>query len=160
MEVKILYGGLALLGGWLWFYLLLRQFIFNIVTAYPVISKMKKIDKELIAIGATRYTNVSLIVTGLFAAGIAFLVFHFGKSHIYINFIVGAVIALIMYCTKLDYKNRPRFEAFCNSYYRFIPDDELRTAVYNKKYGQVKTRLKAMGFSDTFVPEFREKKNK
>ena len=159
MEVKILYGGLALFGGWLWFYMLLRQFLFNILTAYPVIGKMKKIDRELIAIGATRYTTVSLIVTGLAAAGIAFLVFHFGKSHIYINFAVGGLVAFIMYISKLGYTNKPMFEAFCNSYYRFIPDDELRTAVYNKKYGQVKSRLKAMGFEDNFVPHFKEKKN-
>ena len=158
MEVKILYGGVALFGGWLWFYMLLRQFLFNIMTAYPVIKRMKKIDKELIAIGATRYTTISLIVTGLVAAVIAFLIFHFGKSHIYINFVVGGVIGLLMYIRKLDYKNRAMFEAFCNSYYRFVPDDELRTAIYNKKYGQVKSRLKAMGFDETFVPEFREKK--
>ena len=160
MEIKILYGGIALLGGWLWFYMLLRQFLFNILTAYPVIKSMKKIDKELIAVGATRYTTVSLIVTGLVAGIIAFLVFHFGKSHIYINFTVGGVIALIMYITKLDYRNRPMFEAFCNSYYRFIPDDELRTAVYNKKFGQVKSRIKAMGFEGSFIPEFKEKKIK
>ncbi len=158
MEVKILFGGAAFLGGWLWFYMLLRQFIFDILTAYPVINKMKKIDKDLIAIGATRYTTVSLIVTGGIAALIAYLVYHFGKIHIHIGFIVGVIVALIMFITKLSYKNKPMFEAFCNAYYRFVPDDELRTAIYNKKYGQIKSRLKAMGFNDTFVPEFKEAK--
>lgn len=159
MEVKILYGGLALVGGWFWFFMFMRQFFFNILTAYPLIKKIKKIDKELIAIGATRYTTVSLVVTGLLGALTAFLVLFFsvrkGAAFVYLNFCIGAVIAFIMFITKLGYRSKPMFEVFCNSYYRFVPDDELRTAIYNKKYNQIKARLKVMGFNETFIPEFK-----
>lgn len=162
METKILYGGLALVGGWFWFFLFLRQFFFNIMTAYPLIRKMKKLDKDIIAIGATRYTNVSLIATGFMAALVAFLVLYFsikkGAAFVYINFSVGAVIAFAMFINKLSYRNKPMFDAFCDAYYRFVPDDELRTAIYNKKFGQVKSRLKVMGFEGTFIPEFKEEK--
>ncbi len=159
MEIKILYGGLALAGGWFWFFMFVRQFLFDIMTAYPLIGRMKKLDKEIIAVGATRYTTVSLIVTAFLSALVAFLVLYFsikkGAAFVYINFIVGAVIALIMFITKLSYRNKPMFEAFCITYYRFVPDDELRTAIYNKKFSQVNSRLRAMGFKDTFIPEFK-----
>lgn len=162
MEVKILYGGLALVGGWFWFFMFLRQFFFNIMTAYPLIGKMKKLDKELIAIGATRYTTVSLIVTGLLSALVAFLVLYFSikksAAFVYLNFIIGAIIAFAMFITKLGYRNKPMFDLFCDSYYRFVPDDELRTAIYNKKLGQIKSRLKVMGFDGTFIPEFKAEK--
>ena len=47
------------------------------------------------------------------------------------------------------------FEAFCNTYYRFIPDDELRTAVFNKKPNQIKQRLYNMNLPRDFVPDFK-----
>ena len=33
MEMKIIFAGAIFLGGWLWFYLFLRQLLFNFCTA-------------------------------------------------------------------------------------------------------------------------------
>lgn len=42
------------------------------------------------------------------------------------------------------------FDSFCAAYYRFVPDDELRTAMYNKKPSQMKKRLHEMRISNRF----------
>ena len=47
MEMKVLFGGAIMLGGWLWFYLFVRQFLFNFMTAYPLIKQMTAADAEL-----------------------------------------------------------------------------------------------------------------
>ena len=47
------------------------------------------------------------------------------------------------------------FDSFCAAYYRFVPDDELRTAMYNKKPSQMKKRLHEMRISTDFIPEFK-----
>ena len=57
METKILLAAGIFFLGWLWFYFIMRQFLFNLMTAYPLIRKMQSIDKDLIAIGAKRYTT-------------------------------------------------------------------------------------------------------
>ena len=60
MEMKIIFAGAIFLGGWLWFYLFLRQLLFNLCTAFPLIKAMNTAQPELIAVGAKRYTIVSL----------------------------------------------------------------------------------------------------
>ena len=142
-------------GGWLWSYLFIRQFLFNLITAFPLIKKIKALQEDLIAVGAVRYTVVSLITCGVVAAIILAVVIRFCPKYLMISFLVGAAMALIMLLNKLSPNNRPMFDAFCSSYCRFVTDDELRTAMFNKKPGQIKTRLRAMGILDTFVPEFK-----
>ena len=53
-------------------------------------------------------------------------------------------------------RNRAMFDTFCNVYCRFVPDDELRTAMYNKKTGPMRARLKELGLEGTFIPEFKK----
>ena len=60
-----------------------------------------------------------------------------------------------MYIGRLSPKNRNMFDSFCAAYYRFVPDDELRTAMYNKKPSQMKKRLHEMRISPDFIPEFK-----
>ena len=60
MQMKILGAGVLLVLGWLWFYLFVRQFLFNFFTAYPLIKKMQAAKEDLIAVGAKRYTGVSV----------------------------------------------------------------------------------------------------
>lgn len=157
MEMKFLFAGAMFLGGWLWFYLFVRQFLFNILTAYPLIKKMRSLHEELIAIGARRYTTVSLSVCTVIMLAVLAVVIHFCKMYLALSFAGGALIAFFMMVTKLTPKNHPMFDTFCSGYYRFVPDDELRTAMYNKKLGQMKSRLKAMGIEGTFIPEFKDK---
>lgn len=155
MEMKIMLAAAIFFGGWLWSYLFIRQFLFNLITAFPLIKKIKALQEDLIAVGAVRYTVVSLITCGVVAAIILAVVIRFCPKYLMISFLVGAAMALIMLLNKLSPNNRPMFDAFCSSYCRFVTDDELRTAMFNKKPGQIKTRLRAMGILDTFVPEFK-----
>lgn len=156
MEIKILFGGAMLLGGWLWFYLFGRQFLFNLMTAYPLIKSMQNLREDLIAVGAKRYTTISLIVCVVVSAIILALVFGLCPVYLKICFAVGAVTALAMLFSKMSPSNKHMFETFCTGYCRFVPDDELRTAMYNKKPGQIKARLKDMGISGSFIPEFKK----
>lgn len=155
MEMKFLWGGALFLVGWLWSYLFIRQLMFNFLTAYPLIKKMRALQDELIATGANRYTTVSVVVNIIFAGLTLFLAIHFCKTYQLVCFIAGAVLAFVMLIPRTKPNFAPSFDIFCNGYYRFVPDDELRTAMYNKKLGEMKSRMKAMGISDTFIPEFK-----
>ena len=94
-----------------------------------------------------------LLIAVLLLAVVVFLC----RKHWYFlaAFGVGALIASIMLLRLVKPDNRSMFSSFCAGYYRFIPDDELRTIVYNKDYGKVKARLKKMGVKDTFIPQFK-----
>jgi hypothetical protein len=156
METKILLAAVFFFVGWLWSYLFLRQLLFNVLTAYPLIRKMHATREDLIAVGAMRYTGVSVVTCLIVSAIILFAVIRFCKLYNIISFAVGAVAALLMLLNKLTPKNRPMFDAFCSAYCRFVPDDELRTAMYNKKPGQIKSRLREMGLDSSFVPQFKD----
>lgn len=160
MPLKIMLGAFIFLVGWLWYYLFLRQFVYNFTTAFPLIRKMKSLNEDIISPNAKRYTMVSVFASIAICAVIAAIVIFLCRKHYYyiIAFAAGAVIACIMTLSKLNPNNRAMFEAFCNAYYRFVPDDELRTAMYNKSIPQMKMRLHEMGFSakDSFIPDFKD----
>ena len=158
MEIKIMLAGALFLGGWLWAYLFLRQIFFNYITAFPMIQKMNSLQEDLIAVGAKRYTVVSVVFCGVVAAAILAAVLVWCPLYIRIGFLAGAVVAVVLLIPRVSARNREMFDSFCNSYCRFVPDDELRTAMYNKKTGQMKARLKAMGIDGSFIPDFKEKK--
>ena len=157
MQMKILGAGVLLMLGWLWFYLFVRQFLFNFFTAYPLIKKMQQAQQDLIAIGAKRYTTVSVISCGVVCAIVVAIVLIFCPWYFIACFFGGALVALFMYLPLLGPQNRDMFDAFCAKYYSFVPDDELRTAMFKKKTGQMKVRLHDMGVSDAFIPEFKKK---
>ena len=158
MQMKILGAGALLMVGWLWFYLFVRQFLFNFLTAYPMIKRMQAAQEDLIAIGAKRYTTVSVISCAVVCAIVIAIVVAFCPWYFIACFFVGALVALFMYLPLLGFTNRDMFDAFCMKYYSFVPDDELRTAMYNRKPSQMKVRLHDMGVSDAFIPEFKNKK--
>ena len=158
MQMKILGAGALLMVGWLWFYLFVRQFLFNFLTAYPMIKRMQAAQEDLIAIGAKRYTTVSVISCAVVCAIVIAIVVAFCPWYFIACFFGGALVALFMYLPLLGPRNRDMFDAFCVKYYSFVPDDELRTAMYNRKPSQMKVRLHDMGVSDAFIPEFKSKK--
>lgn len=155
MEFKILFGAALFLAGWLWCYLFIRQLMFNFMTALPLIKKMRSLKDELIAIGAQRYTVTSVAICTVIAGVLLFVVLHFCPLYQIICFALGAVIAFVMLIPRMKPSFPATFDSFCNAYYRFVPDDELRTAMYNRKSGQMKSRLKAMGVSGSFIPDFK-----
>lgn len=156
METMIMLCAGVFFGGWLWFYLFMRQFLFNLMTAYPMIRKMQEIDPNLIAVGAKRYTNTSIIVCTVFSAIVLFVIFRFCPHYLIISFFVGAVLCMLMLWGKLSPQNKAMFENFCAGYCRFVGDDELRTLMFNKEIKKINRRLREMGYDRSFVPEFKQ----
>lgn len=155
IEFKIMLCGALVLGGFLWSYLFLRQFLFNLLVAFPLIKKMNALQPDLIAIGAKRYTLISIIVTTLMGGVLLFLVIRFCPLYMIISFAVGAVAAFLFILPKMKTGNKSMFDAFSTAYARFIPDDELRTLLYNKDYKKIRSRLRIMGVMGTFIPDFK-----
>ena len=156
METKIMLCAGVFFGGWLWFYLFMRQFLFNLMTAYPMIRNMQEIDPNLIAVDAKRYTNTSIIVCTVFSAIVLFVIFRFCPHYLIISFFVGAVLCMLMLWGKLSPQNKAMFENFCAGYCRFVGDDELRTLMFNKEIKKINRRLREMGYDRSFVPEFKQ----
>ncbi len=155
MSSKIMFAAALFFGGWLWFYVFMRQFLFNFITAFPLIRKMQEIDKDLIAIGAKRYTVTSVIVCTVISLILIFVVLFLCPKYLIISFFIGALLCFIMLIPKLSPSNMPMFESFCVGYCRFIPDDDLRTIMYNKEVKKINKRLREMGYDKSFVPEFK-----
>ena len=156
MQMKILFAGAIFLGGWLYAYFFVRQILFNLQTAYPTIRRMKAADPDLIGPGAAKYTHISMAVCILFLLVFGFVVVRFCKLYLLISFFAGAVLASLLLISRTKPENRAMFDAFCNTYYRFVPDDELRTAMFNKNVGQIKQRLYNRGLARDMVPDFKE----
>ena len=157
MATKIMLAAAIFFGGWLWFYVFMRQFLFNFTIAYPLIKNMQAIDPDLIAVGAKRYTTTSVLVCAVVSAVVLFIVIRFCPLYLIISFAVGALICCVMLIPQLSLRNKAMFESFCTGYCRFIPDDELRTIMYNKEIKKIDRRLREMGYGRTFVPEFKSK---
>jgi len=160
MAMKFMFAGAFMVLGWMWAYMFLRQFLFNILVAAPIIKKMNKASEELIAIGAKRYTAISNAVSVIMCLIFGFLVVRFCALYLMISFFVGGAICLMMLIGSVKPTNRPMFDTFCGAYYRFVPDDELRTAMYNKKPSKMKLRLHTMGVDIDCIPDFKEGKKK
>ena len=157
MESKIMYGAMLFFAGWLWFYIFVRQFLFNFLTAYPLIRKMQELDPGLIAVGAKRYTTTSVLVCSVISAVVLFVILFFCPTYMKIAFFVGAALCLVMLLGKLTPDNKNMFENFCAGYCRFVPDDELRTLMYNKDIKKIDRRLRELGYDRSFVPKFKDK---
>lgn len=156
MEIKIMFFAALFFAGWLMFYLFGRQLVYNFTTAFPLIRKMQKADENLIDGNAVRYTVISVIVTAVICAVIIGIIIWLCPLYLKIGFGIGVLVALIMYANKLSPATRSNFDAFCSSYYRFVPDDELRTLMYNKNPHKMKVRLHAMGLPADSVPDFKD----
>lgn len=121
-----------------------------------MIKKMREQDKDLIAPGADKYTNISVLVCVVTFAIVVAIVIRFCPLYLKISFAVGALSALLMYLPHSKVSDRSTFDLFCSAYSRFVPDDELRTAMYNRKPKQIRNRVREMGFDPSFVPTFSE----
>lgn len=157
MESKIMFAAAIFFGGWLMSYVFLRQLLFNFRVAYPLLKKMDGIDPELIAPGARRYTNTSVAVCVVSMAVLSGAVVLLCPKYLIISFFVGVALCLVMIFGKLTPANQAMFESFCSGYCRFVPDDELRTIMYNKEYKKINRRLRELGYGSSFVPEFTDK---
>lgn len=155
MQMKFIWGAVLFFAGWIWFYLFGRQIMFNLNIAFPLIKKLKNASEDLIAVGATRYTVISMIVCSVFVIIVLVVILLLCPLYMIICFFVGAIVVFIQLLGKVKPENRAMFDSFCTTYYRFLPDDELRTAMFNKKPNQMKQRLYNMGLPRDFVPDFK-----
>ena len=154
MAMKIIWAAAIFFGGWLISYLFGRQLVFNFSVAYPMIKKMRAQNPELIAPGADKYTHISVIVCTISLFIVCFLVVRFCPLYLLISFFVGFLSALVMYFPRLKISERSTFDLFCSAYSRFIPDDELRTAMYERNVKHIRSRLRDMGQDASLVPDF------
>lgn len=146
MEMKIMYGALIFVAGWFYFYICLRQLIFDFTVAYPLISKFgKAMNGELFAAkGANRLNTISVIIWLVICVGLGFLVVHFAALYLIISFFVGAVLGIILYIKKLGPSTKSNFEAFCHTYCRFVPDDDLRQAMNQCDLPKMRAALRTL----------------
>ena len=158
--MKFMFSGALLMLGWMWAYMFIRQFLFNVAVALPLIKKMRATAEDLIAVGANRYTTISIVVCIIMSAIFAAIVIRFCPTYLVICFFVGAAACVAMLVGAMSPNNRAMYDTFCGAYYRFVPDDELRTAMYNKKPSKMKLRLHTMGLSIDCIPNFKEDKKK
>ena len=154
MAMKIMWAAAIFFGGWLFSYLFVRQLVFNFLSAYPTVRKMRKLDPELIAPGADKYTNISVIVCCIVILVVCFLVIRFCKLYLLISFFVGVFSALIMFLPRMKITERSTFDLFCSAYCRFVPDDALRTAMYERNPKDIRRRLREMELDDSVIPTF------
>ena len=156
MEIKIMLSGVMVLAGFLWSYLFVRQFLFNLLVAYPLIKKMKGLQADLIGPGAVSYTRVSDVVCIVLAGVTLFLVIRFCPLYLQISFAGGAIAAIVFILLRTKPEKKEMFDTFSGAYYRFVPDDELRTLLYNRDYKKIKSRLKDMDIQGSFIPDFKD----
>ena len=154
MAMKIMWAAAIFFGGWLFSYLFGRQLAFNFLSAYPMIKKLRSQDPELIAPGADKYTNISVIVCVVTILIVSFIVIRFCKLYLIISFFVGAISALVMCLPRLKITDRGTFDLFCSAYSRFIPDDGLRTAMFEREPKNIRKRLRDMGLDASIIPTF------
>ncbi len=155
IEMRIILVGALFLGGWLWAYVFIRQILFNVRVATPLIRRMRAEQEDLIAVGAVRYTTISTVVCTLFSLVVLVIVVLLCRNYWYFlaSFGLGAVIAFIMLLAMIKPENQSMFISFCAGYHRFVPDDELRSAFYNQKTGPIRSRLRQMGLSGDIIPK-------
>ena len=154
MAMKIMWAAAIFFGGWLFSYLFVRQLVFNFMSAYPMIKKMRSQYQDLIAPGADKYTNISVIVCIVAILIVCFIVIRFCKLYLIISFFVGLVSALVMFIPRLKITERGTFDLFCSAYSRFVPDDELRTAMYERSPKDIRKRIRDMGLDSSIIPTF------
>ena len=161
-SITIMFIGLIFVAGWFLGYLFIRQIVFNFKTAYPVLKSMKETDENLIVYGnAKKYTSVSVatcfFVLALFTAVVFVLYFktNFFNLAFLIAYLAGLVVSYFTVFRQMEPDNKKTFESFCAAYYRFIPDDQLRTDMYNLKIPAMKLRCHDLGISTAWIPSLK-----
>ena len=146
MEMKIMYGALIFVAGWFYFYICIRQLIFDFTVGYTLISKFGKAGENIFApTGARRMNTSSVVIWLIICVGLGFLVVHFAALYLTISFFVGAALGMVIYAKKLGPRTKSNFEAFCRTYCRFVPDDDLRQAMAQADLPKMRAALRALG---------------
>lgn len=146
MEMKIMYSALVFVVGWFYFYICLRQLIFDFTVGYPLIKKLGNEGENVFAAkGAHRLNTISIIIWFVICVGLGFAAFYFFAIYLKISFGLGALVGIIVYFNKLSPATRSNFDAFCRTYCRFAPDDDLRQAMSDADAKKIRTALHKLG---------------
>lgn len=146
LPMKIMYFALLAMAGWVYFYICVRQLVFDFTVGYRLIKVFDGVKEDVFAAqGARRLNTISVIMWAIICAGFLWLVIHFAATYLIIGFAVGALGALAMYSRRLGPRTRYNFEAFCRTYCRFCTDDALRQAMANCDVPKMHAALKALG---------------
>ena len=149
MANQVLYAALMFLVGWLWYFLVVRQFVFNFTTVRPMLNRFKKLSPEwntIISINSFRYLSINIIVWILISAGLCLLAYYLCRNHMYlfISFLIGGMVGVFTFLGRYSEYTERNFKDFCSTYYRFVFDDELRTAMFNSKVPAMKKRMEIL----------------
>lgn len=143
---QIMFFALMAVAGWLYFYICLRQLIFDFAVGYKLIKVFDSIGENVFgAQGARRLNTISVVIWTIICIVLAWVVIHFCDLYLIIGFFVGAAGALLMYIKRLGITTRSNFNAFCGTYCRFIADDELRQAAAQYDVKKMNALIKKMG---------------
>ena len=156
MSSKILIATLLFLGGWLWYFLIMRQLVINFTTVKPMLKKFTTTEKEIISVNSLRFLYLSIFVWFIISFGLLIGTIFLTRKHLYlcISFIIGGVIGVITFIGRYTSSTESNFKDFCSTYYRFIYDDELRTYMYYGKINEMRKRLTEMNI-DNIIPNFK-----
>lgn len=162
---KIMFIGFLFVIGWVLGYLFVRQIVFNANAARPIIKNMKNAKDDLIVYdNAIKYTSVStatcIFMILLFSAIVIVIYKLWARFDLYLTlaFFGGFVVSALMLVGQQKPDTKLVFESFCKAYYRFVPDDQLRTEMYNCKVPGMKLRCHDMGVSTDWIPTFKKEK--
>lgn len=151
MEMKIMYAALMALAGWFFFYICMRQLIFDFTVGYPLIKKFGAAGDGIFAAqGANRLNTISVIIWALICAALLFVVIRFCSLYLLISFFVGFLFCLAMFAKKLGPDTKSNFDAFCRTYCRFVPDDDLRAAMNDADLPKIHAALRTLGSGTRF----------
>ncbi len=146
MEMKIMYSALVFIVGWFYFYICLRQLIFDFTVGYPLINRFGNEGPEVFAPkGAHRLNTISVMIWLVICIGLGFVAFYFFAIYLKISFGIGALTGVLAYLNKLSPATRSNFDAFCHTYCRFVPDDDLRQAMSNADIAKMHSNLHKLG---------------
>lgn len=144
MDKQVMYAALLFVSGWFYFYICLRQLIFDFTVAYPLIKTFG--DAGVIAsVGAKRLNTISVVIWLIICVGIAFVVIRFCPVYLLISFAIGTLVGFIVFFNKLGPKTHSNFDAFSHTYCRFVEDDELRSAMNSADLPKIRAALRTLG---------------
>ena len=144
MDKQVMYAALLFVAGWFYFYICLRQFIFDFTVAYPLIKKFG--DAGVMAsVGAKRLNTISVVIWLIICVGIAFVVIRFCPVYLLVTFFLGTAIGFVVFFRKLGPRTQSNFEAFLHTYYRFVENDELRSAMSSADLPKIRAALHTLG---------------
>lgn len=144
MDAKIMYAALLFVVGWFYFYICVRQLIFDFTVGYPLIRKFGDAG-VLAAVGARRLNTISVIIWLIICAGLAYAVIRLCPLYLMISFFAGAAVGLVVFFGKLGPRTQSNFDAFCHTYCRFVEDDALRAAMNGADLPKIRAALRTLG---------------